>query len=101
MTMETAGKPAPGNMPELITRTLRHEVGDLLQTLYATVAILQRRLPADWIQERRVLSDLRARAESCKNLLDIAHDYACTLGLSYAEVDLRELTARLVAAAAK
>src|SRR5439155_12007434 len=65
------------------------------------VAILQRRLPADWIQERRVLSDLRARAESCKNLLDIAHDYACTLALSYAEVDLRELTARLVAAAAK
>ena len=33
--------------------------------------------------------------------LDIAHDYACTLALSYAEVDLRELTARLVAAAAK
>jgi signal transduction histidine kinase len=94
------GRSTPRNTSEAITRTLRHEVGDLLQTLYATVAILQRRLPADWAQERRVLTDLRSRAETCKNVLDIAHDYACPINLNYAPVDLGELAARLVAAAA-
>jgi signal transduction histidine kinase len=95
----STGRSSPRTIPEALTRTLRHEVGDLLQTLYATVAILQRRLPADWTQERRVLADLRSRAEACKNLLDIAHDYACPLTLNYTSVDLSELTGRLVAAA--
>src|SRR5262245_23193224 len=54
--------PAPAqkvaqNLPEALARTLRHEVGDLLQTVYATVAILQERLPREWSLERRVLTD--------------------------------------------
>src|SRR5262245_19545532 len=68
-TAAKAGKTPPRSLPEAITRTLRHEVGDLLQTLYATVAILQKRLPADWDLERRILSDMRRRAESCKHML--------------------------------
>jgi signal transduction histidine kinase len=96
--MNTASS-APRTVPEALTRTLRHEIGDLLQTLYATVAILQRRLPADWSQERRVLADLRTRAEACKHLLDIAHDYACPVALTPGAVDLNELTARLTCTA--
>ena len=43
-------KSDPGNaspprpLAELVVRTLRHEVGDLLQTVYASVAILLERL---------------------------------------------------------
>src|SRR5262245_1200892 len=78
--------PAPAqkgahNLPEALARTLRHEVGDLLQTVYATVAILQERLPRDWSLERRVLTDLRGRAEVCKNLLDNVHDLVCPVSL--------------------
>ena len=40
-------RPRPQTVPEAIVRTLRHEVGDLLQTVYAAVAILKERLPAD------------------------------------------------------
>ncbi len=82
---------------EVLTRTLRHEVGDLLQTVYATVAILQERLPAEQALERRILADLRVRAETCKNELDAVHDLICPMQLNLEPFDLAELCASLAA----
>ena len=102
MVTQSAGKiesPAARSLPEALVRFLRHEVGDLLQTIYATVAILQKRLPAEWNLERRILGDMRSRAEACKELLDTVHDFACPVSLALDQVDVAELTALLVDAA--
>lgn len=86
--------------PEVLVRTVRHEVGDLLQTVYAAVAILQKRLPAEAGLERKILGDLRSRAEDCKRLLDSTSDLVSPLSLSIEEVELAQLAAALVAAVA-
>jgi len=85
---------------EILVRLLRHELGDLLQTIYASVAILQERLPQTLTLERRVLGDLRARGDVCKNVMDAVHDYVCPVALNIDTVDLGDLTKQLVAAAA-
>lgn len=95
-TTNPGGSRPSRSFPEAIVRLVRHEVGDLLQSIYATAAILQRRLPADWELERRIVSDLRARAEASKHLLDGVHDFVCPLTLTLEPVDLAELAARLV-----
>jgi signal transduction histidine kinase len=101
MEMEGKTGSAPSrSLPEAMGRMLRHEVGDLLQTVYATVAILQKRLPADWSQERRILTDLRNRGEGCKRLLDQVHDYVCPVTLTLELLDPVELTTSLASAAA-
>jgi two-component system OmpR family sensor kinase len=91
MTQMGEGRPRPQTVPEAIVRTLRHEVGDLLQTVYAAVAILKERLPADCQTERRILTDMRGRAETCRDLLDTVHDLVCPLTLTTEEVDVVEL----------
>jgi signal transduction histidine kinase len=100
--MEIAQKLSSSEQPrllEMLTRTLRHEVGDLLQTVYSAVAIFQDRIPASCELEHRLLSDLRSRAEACKYELDAVHDLVCPLTLNLASVDLSELTSGLAAAA--
>src|SRR5438552_1701433 len=92
-------RPPPRSMPEALVRTLRHEMGDFLQKVYATVAILRSRLPTDWDMEHGLITRLRARAETCKEVLDAAHDFVCPILLDYDTVDLAALAARLVAAA--
>ncbi len=102
--METTGEPplTPSqHLLETLARTLRHEVGDLLQTVYATVAILQERLGATQALEKRLLADLRARAETCKNELDAVHDLVCPLSLGDGIVDLVELAQGLVNSCAR
>jgi len=96
--VQRSGRTPPQSLAEGITRVLRHDTGDLLQTVYASVAILQKRLPLEMELERRVLSDLRSRAEGCKILLDIAHDFACPLTLNYEAVDLAATAAQLASA---
>lgn len=91
--------PGAPSLPEVVVRTLRHEVGDLLQTVYATAAILQERLPADWALERRIVADLRTRGEACKNLLDAVHDLVCPMMLNAEPVNLAELASALVGTA--
>jgi signal transduction histidine kinase len=83
-------------LQEILARTLRHEVGDLLQTVYSTVAILQDRIGSQQTLEKRLLSDLRARAETCKNELDAVHDLVCPLSVRPAQTDLTELVGGLV-----
>jgi signal transduction histidine kinase len=92
---QTASPSTSPRLIETVTRTLRHEVGDLLQTIYSTVAILQERLPADLALERRFLADLRGRAEICKDELDAVHDIVLPISLNKAVVDLSELAAGL------
>jgi signal transduction histidine kinase len=93
-TLENPPQTAPRSLPEAVTRTLRHEVGDLLQTVYATVAILQRRLPSDSTMERRILADMRTRAEACKQLLDVVHDFVCPIAVTVEPVKLADVVAR-------
>src|SRR5690242_12596189 len=94
---ETPGGIPPSRLLEVVTRTLRHEVGDLLQTVYSTVAILQERLSPGATLERRFLADLRNRAETCKNELDAIHDLVLPITLRPAPVDLAETVAGLTA----
>jgi C4-dicarboxylate-specific signal transduction histidine kinase len=53
-----------------VARILRHEVGDLLQSIYSTTAILQTRLPQEFMIERQLIGNLKARAEHLKGYLD-------------------------------
>ena len=100
--METArstnSDSAPG-LPRVIARYLRHEVGDLLQMIYVSVARLQEHLPAESEVERSVLANLRARAEECKHVLDDVHDFVFPVTLVHEPVDLAELSALVVARA--
>lgn len=73
-----------------LARLLRHEVGDLLQSVYSAAAVLLDRLPGELALERRLLADLRQRAEVCRYELDAALDLvspapaACVLDLGEA-----------------
>jgi signal transduction histidine kinase len=96
-----AGSPSNTQRLEIVARTLRHEVGDLLQTVYSTVAILHERLGADQALERRLLQDLKGRAENCRNELDAVVDLVCPLRPTFAPTDLVELTNGLVANCAR
>jgi len=102
--MEQARKPGPApalTQAEALARLLRHEVGDLLQTVYASVALLKERLPAEYEMEQRILKDLRTRGEMCKRHLDNIHDLVCPVSLTLEAVDLHELTTSLAAAASR
>jgi signal transduction histidine kinase len=90
--------PSPDVPSDLVARTLRHEVGDLLQSVYSTVAIMQRLLPPDAERERRLLADLRLRAEICRDQIDAAHDLLRPHELDGGPHDLVELAVQAAAA---
>jgi signal transduction histidine kinase len=94
-------KPAPRGealpfVPEELARTLRHEIGDFLQKVYAVVAILRDCLPEGLSQERELLAGLRRRAEQCRHLVDDVQDFLCPLHLEPQAFDLATLVAGLV-----
>jgi signal transduction histidine kinase len=64
----------PPETMQVVARLLRHEVGDLLQAVYATVAILLDRLATSAAPERQLLDHLRHRAELCRFELDAVVD---------------------------
>lgn len=92
------GPPPP--LAEGLVRTLRHEIGDFLQSVYSSVAILQARLPASASLERTIVANLRTRAETCKHLLDTVHDVVFPVTLAHELVRLPQLAAELAAQAA-
>jgi signal transduction histidine kinase len=94
------GAPGVPSLPEGLVRTLRHEIGDFLQTVYSSAAILQARLPTSSNLERTVVANLRARAEACKHLLDTIHDVVFPITLTLEPMSAVEVAARLVAEAA-
>jgi len=87
------------SLEEALARTLRHEVGDFLQKVYASVAILQGRLPEQWDLERDILTRLRHGAEGCKRLVDAIQDFLCPLRLTLESIGLANLTTMMVNAA--
>src|SRR5438067_2482771 len=90
--------PSPAVPSDLVARTLRHEVGDLLQSIYSTVAIMQRLLAPEAERERRLLADLRLRAEICRDQIDAAHDLLRPHELDAGPHDLADLAAQAAAA---
>jgi two-component system sensor histidine kinase DctS len=87
------------SLPEALVRTLRHEVGDFLQKVYASIAILKDRIPPEKVLERSVLDRLRNRGEACRKALDNSHDFVCPLNLECQPLDLGLAAAGLMAAA--
>jgi signal transduction histidine kinase len=71
-------------------------LGDFLQKVYASVAILENRLPPDWRTEREVLTRLHERTEACRKLLDNVQDFLCPVTLSPQPVDLAMLAGQLM-----
>jgi signal transduction histidine kinase len=88
--------PSP-RLSEMVARTLRHEIGDMLQTVYSAIAILRARLPADAVSERKLLAELHAQAETCKFKLDAVQDLICPLKLTCGPANLAEIAAGLAA----
>jgi signal transduction histidine kinase len=86
-------------LAQRVARLLRHEVGDFLQTVYSTAAILDERLPAGLAQERRLVADLKSRAELCRFELDAAVDLLASPRLKPGRVDLFPLIGGVVAQA--
>ena len=87
--------PAAPLLTQMVARTLRHEIGDLLQTVYSAIAILRARLPADAEAERRLLTELYTQAETCKFKLDAVQDLTCPLKLSCGPTNLADVVAGL------
>jgi signal transduction histidine kinase len=71
-----------------MARLLRHEVGDLLQSVYSTVAVLMERLPAEMKLERRLVTDLKNRAELCRGELDAVVDLVSQPDQTSERIDL-------------
>jgi C4-dicarboxylate-specific signal transduction histidine kinase len=74
-----------------LARLLRHEIGDLLQSVYSTVGILLERLPDSLKLERQLVADLKSRAESCKLELDAVVELAAPPNFAPGTVDLLTL----------
>jgi K+-sensing histidine kinase KdpD len=86
----------PPKTADVIFRALRHEVGDLLQTIYATAAILNQRLPDGWELERQIVGDMKKRGETCKKLLDQTHDLVNPIVVTKERVSIADLLADTV-----
>jgi signal transduction histidine kinase len=80
-----------GPLLQILARILRHEVGDMLQTVYSTVAIFHDRLTSEQALEQRLLADLKGRAENCKLELDAIVDLVCPMTLALSAVDVAAL----------
>jgi signal transduction histidine kinase len=90
-----------GPLSEALARMLRHEMGNFLQRIYATVALVEVRLPADWKQERECLHQLRERGESCKQILDAVQDFICPVVPNFEICDLATILTEELAAIRK
>jgi signal transduction histidine kinase len=88
MAPQEEGHPGSSAAAHRLARLLRHEVGDLLQSVYSTVGILLERLPEALTMERRLISDLKGRAEMCKLELDAVVELAAPPAFAIGPVDL-------------
>jgi len=86
--------------PHLLSRLFRHEIGNFLQAVYSTTAVLKRRLPADAQPLLDLSADLRLQADACRLLLDTIHDFFSSSALHCEQVNLGELAQAIVARAA-
>jgi two-component system, sensor histidine kinase len=85
---DKASSPLPQDQPAQLISMMRHEVADLLQTVYYAVPVLQRRLPEDWKVEQGLLAVLRRRAATCRDMIDEVGDFVNPLTIAHDRVDL-------------
>ncbi len=81
-------RPSSSASTHRLARLLRHEVGDLLQSIYSTVGILLDRLPETLKLERQLVADLKGRAELCKIEMDAIAELAAPAAFVPTCVDL-------------
>ena len=81
-------RPGSSASTHRLARLLRHEVGDLLQSIYSTVGILLERLPETLKLERQLIGDLKSRAEWCKLEMDAVAELAAPPAFAPGPVDL-------------
>ena len=86
--------------PHLLSRLFRHEIGNFLQAVYSTTAVLKRRLPAEASPLLDLSADLRLQADACRLLLDTIHDFFSPSALHCEPVNLGELAQSIVNRAA-
>jgi signal transduction histidine kinase len=96
MTTSPQNQPGAEIPAQTVARALRHGISGLLQTVYATVAILKDRLPPDWEEERALLNGAQAQAKSCARFLDTVQDLVSPVTLGSEPVDLAALVGRAV-----
>jgi signal transduction histidine kinase len=78
-------------------RRIRHSVGDFLQFVYLTEAMLRSRLPQSAVEEQNLINQLKLRAEVCKSLVDNVQDYLCRSAIAPEPVSLSEICTSLIA----
>jgi signal transduction histidine kinase len=88
MSPQAENRPDSPAATQRLARLLRHEVGDLLQSIYSTVGILLERLPEALKLERQLVSDLKGRAELCKIELDAVAELATPPNFTPGPTDL-------------
>src|SRR5436190_23729607 len=89
--------PPSADLSHRMARLIRHEVGDLLQSVYSTVAVLLERLPPELSLERRLAADLKNRAELCRTELDAVVDLATPAEPAEGRADLGAAFAQALA----
>src|SRR5436309_8123621 len=97
VTENDAASAKAAERTQRLARLLRHEVGDLLQSVYSTVAVLIERLPAEMKLERRLIGDLKNRAELCKGELDAVVELVMQQPISPERIELVSLLTTLLA----
>src|SRR5436309_2238354 len=97
VTENDAASAKAAERTQRLARLLRHEVGDLLQSVYSTVAVLMERLPAEMKLERRLVGDLKNRAEMCKGELDAVVELVSQPDQTTERVDLVAVVSAVLA----
>lgn len=95
----TAHQNAPAPSPTILARLLRHDVVDYLQSVYSTVTLLLERLPHEYADERRLVSELKVRGEVCRYELDTILDLLSPPSVNSGRVDLVPLLSSAATAA--
>ncbi|MGL4550320.1 MAG: hypothetical protein ACRC33_03970 [Gemmataceae bacterium] len=78
----------PPDAPSRIARLLRHEIGDLLQSVYSTASVLASRLGPEQALERQLVAELKRRAEQLRVEVDAVVRLVSPAGEGRAPVDL-------------
>jgi signal transduction histidine kinase len=86
--------------PHLLSRLFRHEIGNFLQAVYSTTAVLKRRLPAEAEPLLELSAELRLQADACRLLLDTIHDFLSPQSLNCELLNLGALAQAIVTRAA-
>src|SRR5262249_4317620 len=86
------------SLPEVIIRTIRHDVNTPVQTIYVNMHILLERLPREMELERRLVSQAHGQAQAIEEMIEVLYELICPVELERGPVDLAEVAEGLVEA---